>query len=179
MNLFFMLLICLAILNACTVVDDRSNPVLLTPAVPELGSDITQVVLLGTGTPNTDPERSGSAVAIVVNGISYLVDCGPGIVRRAVEAYQGGVKALAVENLCHIFITHLHSDHTLGYPDLIFTPWVLHRKSDHLDVLILVDRAGLDLVYQNLAPRPVGLFRTLDPHLDILFIRLHEMIGHG
>ena len=34
---------------------------------------------------------------------------------------------MAVEKLTHVFITHLHSDHTLGYPDLIFTPWVLER----------------------------------------------------
>ncbi len=42
----------------------------------------TQVVVLGTGTPLADPERSGPAVAIVVNETAYLVDCGPGVVRR-------------------------------------------------------------------------------------------------
>ena len=46
-------------------------------------SETTQVVMLGTGTPNVDPERSGPAVAIVVNGTPYLVDFGPGVVRRA------------------------------------------------------------------------------------------------
>jgi len=88
----------------------------------------TKVVLLGTGTPNADPERSGPATAIVVNGQAYLVDCGPGVVRRAAAAQQAGIEALAPERLTHVFITHLHSDHTLGYPDLIFTPWVLERS---------------------------------------------------
>ncbi len=87
----------------------------------------TQVVMLGTGNPNANPRRSGPAVAIVVRGTPYLVDCGPGIVRRAAAAWEAGVEALAVENLKRVFITHLHSDHTLGYPDLIFTPWVLGR----------------------------------------------------
>jgi ribonuclease BN (tRNA processing enzyme) len=87
----------------------------------------TQVVVLGTGTPLADPERSGPAVAIVVNDAAYLVDCGPGVVRRAAAAEKAGVKALAVDKLKIVFITHLHSDHTLGYPDLIFTPWVLDR----------------------------------------------------
>ena len=88
----------------------------------------TQVVLLGTGTPNAEPERSGPAVAIVVNEAAYLVDLGPGVVRRAAAAFQKGVKALAVPNLKKAFVTHLHSDHTAGYADLIFTPWVLGRK---------------------------------------------------
>src|SRR5205814_6953027 len=87
----------------------------------------TQVVVLGTGTPLADPERSGPAVAIVVNDVAYLVDCGPGVVRRAAAAEKNGIKALAVEKLKIVFITHLHSDHTLGYPDLIFSPWVLER----------------------------------------------------
>ena len=46
----------------------------------------TQVVVLGTGTPSADPERSGPAVAVVVNGEAYLVDAWPGVVRRAAAA---------------------------------------------------------------------------------------------
>lgn len=89
----------------------------------------TQVVLLGTGTPNADPDRFGPALAIVVNDTPYLVDCGPGVVRRAAAAARNGVKGLAVEKLRRAFITHLHSDHTTGYPDLIFTPAVLERNA--------------------------------------------------
>src|SRR5713101_2592379 len=88
----------------------------------------TQVVLLGTGTPRPDPQRSGPATAIVVGDTPYLVDAGPGIVRRAEAAYEEGIGALAVTNLQTAFITHLHSDHTVGYPDLIFTTWVQGRK---------------------------------------------------
>lgn len=90
-----------------------------------LDSSSSQVVLLGTGTPNATPERSGPAVAIIVRNNSYIVDCGPGIVRRASGA---NINALKVENLIHLFITHLHSDHTLGLADFIFTPWVLGRE---------------------------------------------------
>ena len=46
-------------------------------------SPTTQIVLLGTGTPGWDPDSSGPATAIVVNGTPYLVDFGPGVVRRA------------------------------------------------------------------------------------------------
>jgi hypothetical protein len=53
----------------------------------------TQIVMLGTGTPSPDPERSGPATAIVVNGTPYLIDFGPGVVRRASAASQKGVKA--------------------------------------------------------------------------------------
>jgi ribonuclease BN (tRNA processing enzyme) len=88
----------------------------------------TQVVLLGTGTPNADPDRSGPAVAVVVNDTPYLVDFGPGVVRRAAAAQRLGIAGLAVEGLSRAFLTHLHSDHTAGYPDLILTPWVLERE---------------------------------------------------
>lgn len=89
----------------------------------------TQLVLLGTGTPNADPERFGSSLAIVVNDTPYLVDAGPGVVRRASAAYQRGVTGLAVSRLNRLFLTHLHSDHTVGLPDLLLTPWVLERES--------------------------------------------------
>lgn len=89
----------------------------------------TQVVLLGTGTPPADPDRSGPATAIVVDGTPYLVDFGAGVVRRAKAAVADrGVTALEPTNLRVVFVTHLHSDHTVGYPDLILTPWVLGRR---------------------------------------------------
>jgi ribonuclease BN (tRNA processing enzyme) len=94
---------------------------------PQPPASHTQVVVLGTGTPLPDPERSGPAVAVVVNNVAYLVDCGPGVVRRAAAAYKAGISALDVPKLKIVFITHLHSDHTLGYPDLIFSPWVMER----------------------------------------------------
>ena len=89
----------------------------------------TQVVLLGTGNPPADPDRSGPATAIVVNGTPYLVDFGAGVVRRAKAAVADrGITALEPTNLRVVFVTHLHSDHTVGYPDLILTPWVLGRR---------------------------------------------------
>jgi ribonuclease Z len=93
-------------------------------------SKITQVVMLGTGTPFPSPERSGPGVAIVVNDTPYIVDFGPGIIRRAAAAspqYGGSIKGLDVKRIKRAFLTHLHSDHTTGYPDLIFTPWTMER----------------------------------------------------
>ena len=88
----------------------------------------TSVVVLGTGTPNPDPDRYGPSVAIVVDDASYLVDFGVGVVRRAAAAERSGIRALNVVNLKYAFATHLHSDHTLGLSDLIFTPWILERE---------------------------------------------------
>ncbi len=100
---------------------DRATP---------FGAAKTQVVLLGTGNPQPDPDRSGPATAVVVNGSAYLVDFGPGVVRRAnAAALDKGVQALVPTNIKIAFVTHLHSDHTAGYPDLILTPWVMGRQA--------------------------------------------------
>lgn len=98
-----------------------------TQADQQASSTNTRVVILGTGTPQARPEASGPAVAIVVGGAAYLVDAGPGVVRRAAAAAEKGIVELRVQNLKTIFVTHLHSDHTLGLPDVIFSPWVLRR----------------------------------------------------
>ena len=93
-------------------------------------TEATRVVMLGTGTPRPDPNRSGPATAIVVNGVPYLIDFGPGVVRQASAAYNNGVTSLGygAVNVRTAFLTHMHSDHTVGYPDLIFTPWVMGRQ---------------------------------------------------
>lgn len=97
------------------------------PASAATVQDSTRLVVLGTGTPNPDPDRSGPALAVVANGTAYLVDAGPGIVRRAAQAERNGIGALEASRLGIAFLTHLHSDHTVGLPDLIHTSWVLER----------------------------------------------------
>ena len=64
----------------------------------------------------------------MVNDTAYLIDFGPGVVRRASAAAAKGIPALQPTRLRVAFVTHLHSDHTVGYPDLIFTPWTLGRR---------------------------------------------------
>ena len=91
-----------------------------------MGGD--HIVMLGTGTPNAEPDRSGPSAAVVAGGRSYLIDCGPGTVRRAQKAWEKGSAPLRADRLNRLFLTHLHSDHTLGLPDLLFTPWVLGRR---------------------------------------------------
>ena len=94
-------------------------------------SETTQVVLLGTGTPVADPDRSGCSVAIIVNAMPYIIDFGPGVMRQlaAVTPYFSepgeGIEGLDLSNVTRAFLTHMHSDHTTGYPDLILTPWAV------------------------------------------------------
>lgn len=89
----------------------------------------TQLVLLGTGTPNAEPDRCGPSAAVITGESVYLVDAGPGVVRRAAAARKAGISSLSPEKLARVFLTHLHSDHTAGLPDLLLTPWVLGRDT--------------------------------------------------
>ena len=83
----------------------------------------TTVILLGTGMPRPDPTRAGPATAIQVGDRVFLVDAGAGVMRRLAAA------KLPIDAVTALFVTHLHSDHTLGYPDLILTSWVMGRRT--------------------------------------------------
>lgn len=126
-TLSFLVLIATALV--CTV---SRSPVQPQTAQAQANTSRTKIVLLGTGTPITDPDRSGPAIAIVVDDQPYLVDFGPGVVRRAAAAHRAGSMG-PVSKLTRAFVTHLHSDHTVGYSDLIFTTWVMDR-SETLEV---------------------------------------------
>lgn len=89
----------------------------------------TKVVMLGTGTPVADPDRFGSAVVVLVDSTPYLFDIGVGVVRRWAAALRGGIAPIGPATLHTAFVTHLHTDHTLGYPELIFTTWTLGVSS--------------------------------------------------
>jgi ribonuclease BN (tRNA processing enzyme) len=106
------------------------TPTSRLPSSEPLDPSRTWVVLLGTGTPGAEPDRFGPSTAVVAGGTAYLIDAGPGVVRRAsAGAMVTGLQALNAPNLRVAFLTHLHSDHTLGYPDLILSPWVLGRAA--------------------------------------------------
>jgi ribonuclease BN (tRNA processing enzyme) len=113
----------LAIIVASVLGSIAMRPVMAQNARPTR----TKIVLLGTGTPGADPERSGPATAIVVDDTPYLVDFGPGVVRRASGAVGKGIGALRGANFRVVFTTHLHADHTAGLPDLLITSWVAGR----------------------------------------------------
>lgn len=82
----------------------------------------TQIVLLGTGTPYPDPQASGPATVVTVGKRVFLFDAGVGVMRQLNAA------KLPISGPEAVFITHLHSDHTLGYPDLILTSWIMRRR---------------------------------------------------
>src|SRR5215467_13993887 len=146
-------------------------------------SPITKVVLLGTGTPGPVPDRSGPCVAIVVNDTPYLVDLGPGVVRRASAAYRNGVKGLHFSKLKTAFVTHLHSDHTVGYPDFIFTPWVVGRTGP----IQIYGPSGIKAMTDHILAawkediriRTEGMERNFPEHNDSGYkVDVHE-IGQG
>ena len=107
----------------------------LLPALAVSQSPRTRIVMLGTGTPVPDPDRNGPGVAIVVDSVAYLFDAGTGVVRRAAAAGRNGVQGFAARTATaqpaprfeRLFLTHLHSDHTLGLADVIFSPWIQGR----------------------------------------------------
>ncbi len=104
------------------------------------------VVFLGTGTPGPTPDRQGPSLAVIAGDKAYLVDVGVGVVRQASAAYAKGIRALNPQGLDIAFVSHLHSDHTIGLPDLILTPWVLGRKNP----LELYGPPGISAMAENL-----------------------------
>jgi ribonuclease BN (tRNA processing enzyme) len=102
----------------------RADAQRILPGGPPMpGGDSTVVVTLGTGTPLPSPSASGPATAVLVGHRVFLFDAGAGVERRMAAA------GLPVDGVTAAFITHLHSDHTLGYPDLILTTWVMGRRT--------------------------------------------------
>ncbi len=74
-----------------------------------------KVVLLGTSSAMPTPERNNSGVFLQYKGKGFLFDCGEGTNRQIMKA------GLNISSLDCIFISHLHTDHTLGLPGLIET----------------------------------------------------------
>jgi ribonuclease BN (tRNA processing enzyme) len=132
------------------------------------------IVFLGTGMPRPDPARQGPSLAIVANGKAYIVDAGTGVVRQAAAAFQRGVSALQAIKLDIAFLTHLHSDHTLGLPDLVLTPWVMGRKVP----LQLYGPAGTQAMVNNIENAWAEDIKLRIEGLEHLSTTGHQVVVH-
>ena len=121
----------------------------------------TQLVVLGSGTPNAEADRVSSGLAIAVDDRPYLVDCGHGVVQRVVEARAAGLINWSTVDLTRLFLTHLHADHTVGLPDLIFTPWIHGREEK---VAAFGPRGLKDMLEQIQAAYGVSTREHLNAH---------------
>ena len=87
-----------------------------------------RVTLLGTGDPQPLITRFGPSILVQAGNENLLFDAGRGCMQRLNQL------KIAYKDIDALFLTHLHSDHTVGLPDLWLTGWLLSRRSNPLEV---------------------------------------------
>jgi len=97
--------------------------VLLVGLAAAEGAPALRVTLLGTGRPTPLPDRMGTSTLIEAGDEVLLVDCGRGAFHQLART---GVPIRSVDTL---FLTHLHSDHLVGIPDVWLTGWIMGRPN--------------------------------------------------
>ncbi len=89
------------------------------PALP----GTLQITLLGTGNPRPNMERFGPSILVEAGTQRLLIDAGRGAAQRLFEIGQRDL-LVGIDTL---LLTHLHSDHTVGLPDVWLTSWIFGR----------------------------------------------------
>jgi ribonuclease Z len=105
-----------------------STAVACPVAAESAANESTRVYMVGTGSPVPESERAGASVAVVYGEKSFLFDVGSSVANRLMMLSEQGEKALSPRNIQHLFITHMHSDHTLGFASVALNLWWLREK---------------------------------------------------
>ena len=88
-----------------------------------------KVTLLGTGSPIPDPNRAGPSTLVQAGPLNLLFDCGRGVLMRLAAA------GLFPGMLHRVILTHLHSDHTTDFNDVVTTRWTMSPVENPLPVV--------------------------------------------
>jgi ribonuclease Z len=91
-------------------------------------STVIKVTLLGTGTPQPLMDRFGPSILVEAGSETLLFDAGRGCLQRLKQLN------ILYDKLDGVFITHLHSDHIVGLPDLWLTGWLVSARKVPLDI---------------------------------------------
>jgi ribonuclease Z len=115
----------------------------------------TSVTLTGTGVPHPRPGCAGAGTLVRHDGVALQFDAGRATVLRLVEA------GTAPAALTALFVTHHHSDHVVGLPDVALTRWV-QQQLGATGPLVVVAPEG---------PACRFVDRMLDPYDDDIAVR--------
>jgi ribonuclease Z len=132
-----------------------------------------KVTLLGTGNPRPSVERFGPSILVEVGKEALLFDCGRG---ATIRLSQAGVPFSSVTAL---FLTHLHSDHVVGIPDLWLTGWIMGR---HVPLRVWGPTGTVDMMkhLEEAYAFDVHVRRDVDEKLDAQGVVLTgKDIGEG
>ena len=77
-----------------------------------------RVTLLGTGAPPPVLDRFGPSTLVEAGTEKFLFDAGRGALQRLFQL------RIPFGEISGLFLTHLHSDHVVGFPDLWLTGWI-------------------------------------------------------
>jgi len=103
-----------------------------------------KVTLLGTGVPQPSIERFGPATLVEAGKQYFLFDCGRGAAQRIWQ------QKIPLGKVNRLFLTHLHSDHTVGIPDLWLTGWISTAFGQRKTPLQVWGPAGTEEMMQGL-----------------------------
>jgi ribonuclease Z len=116
--------------------------------------DEFRVTLLGTGSPIPRPDRFGPSTLIEVGGQKLIIDAGRGVPIRL------GQKNVALGKIDILFLTHYHSDHTSGIPDLWLTGWLLAPWGRRTTPFHVVGPTGAKALMENLEKHTPSISRS-------------------
>ena len=116
---------CIRRLAAAVVLAVSAAPLSAAQAPSSPPSDAIVITLLGTGNPRPTLERFGPAILVEAGQEKILIDAGRGSTIRLFEC--GSARLLS--GITAVLLTHLHSDHVVGLPDVWLTGWIFGRTS--------------------------------------------------